>query len=96
MENLNLPIESQDLFVKSSTSTNKSVYATCFDFQSVILNQQSSTTSDDSNNQADLATPQTLSSSQVNQRNAVIGAEDGLVHSLKINSKLVALFFLFN
>ena len=87
LENLNLPVESQDLFVKSATTTNKNVYATCFDFQSVP-NQQSSPINDVDKNQTDSNTSTTLSN-QINQRNAVIGAEDGLVHSLNINSKLV-------
>lgn len=71
MENLNTPIESQDLLVKNTTSTNKSVYSTCFDFQNIFLKQQSE-------NQLDFV-------SNNNQLNAIIGAEDGLVHSLNIN-----------
>jgi hypothetical protein len=81
LENLNLPVESQDLLIKSTNTANKNVYATCFDFQNAIKQQPIS-----DKNQTDLVTP-LVSSNQINQRNAMIGAEDGLVHSLNINSK---------
>ena len=76
MENLNLPYNTQDIALK--TATNRNVYATCFDFQSIYTDNNLSKLNDGTN------MPLSNNSNQF----AVVGAEDGLVHTLSIqNSK---------
>lgn len=93
MENLNLPYDTQDLVIKNSG--NKSVYATCFDLQ---VNQPAHTDQTDLNklNMNDdfdknkVLTNSPSTSMLNNQRSIVIGAEDGLAHSLSItNNKYI-------
>ena len=62
LENLNKPYDSQDLIIKHAS--NRSVYASCIDFQTVI----------DSSNE---------------QRFAIVGTEDGLVHSINTTTYLI-------
>lgn len=73
LENLNSPLDSQDLVLKHAT--NRQVYATCFDFQTVGPNL------DEQHNQQ-----KNISNSSL-QRSAIVGAEDGLIHSLSVNNK---------
>lgn len=72
LENLNMPIDSQDLILKHAT--NRQVYATCLDFQTVCQNSNEDKHLDSCTSSAPV-------------RHAIVGAEDGLTHSLSVNNK---------
>lgn len=75
LDNLNLPFETQDLYMKNVS--NKNVYATCFDFQN-LTSINASRDKEKTSIETDL--------NILMNRCAIIGTEDGLVHSLKINN----------
>ncbi len=68
LDNLNLPLETQDLNAKNAT--NKSVYATCFDFQNIPHFKKAENE---------------VNTNIFNNRYAIVGSEDGLVHSILMN-----------
>ena len=78
LENLNTPLETQDLLIKGTAS--KAIYATCFDFQSLPSGLASSKTSDTLTGGPDTSRSQLSNYT----RSIAVGAEDGLVHSLSI------------
>lgn len=82
LENLNLPIETHELYLKN---TNRNVYATCFDFQTVV-DGNVKLSSDEKNSIPKINefsyVPKNLSKFK---QFAIVGAEDSLVHSLAIN-----------
>ena len=79
LDNLNLPFETSDLYVKNAS--NRNVYATCFDFQNIA-----SFTPPSSSDETERPNNEVNSSSLLSNRCAVIGGEDGLAHSLSINN----------
>ena len=85
LENLNMPLETQDLLIKGTAS--KAIYATCFDFQSLPSSDISTNkTLDALNGSADSLYQASSSRAQLNNstRSLVVGSEDGLIHSLSI------------
>lgn len=81
LENLNLPIDTTELYL---ANTNRHVYATCFDFQTVV----NDTTTEQNKEPNKRPQPANESYSYVSKniyafkQFAIAGAEDGLVHSL--------------
>lgn len=79
LENLNLPIETKELCPK--ITTNRSVYATCFDVQTKLIDEDLMNEKLTKSLNHDLSfMPQFSEFKQL----SIIGAEDGLVHSFSL------------
>ncbi len=76
MENLNHPIETQELYLKNAT--NRNVYATCFDFQNIENETPHEQLQDNFS-----FVPKSFTKSK---ELIVVGAEDSLVHTLAISN----------
>ena len=76
LENLNVPVDTQELYLK--TATNRNVYATCFDFQAAPAVNIQQASNEFSYVPKSYAKTKPL---------VVVGAEDGLVHTLAIKNK---------
>jgi WD40 repeat protein len=97
LENLNLPVDTTELYI---ASTNRNVYATCFDFQTIV-NDNIEAELNNSNNNVSRQINESYSyvykaNLQMFKQFAIVGAEDGLVHSVSKNTSKFSLFETFN